>query len=1435
MPAVLRFGIDSLDELLGLPSEKFTSDGLQIPHGIYLPGKEGKAQGTATRKGDAHRENAVFTTSVCLIGPTGTGKSIFGLHMASKYLADCLEDQRVARKIDLPTVLYVSTDLTYNMAHTAWTNFALNFPFERKDPFSMKATTSATAVMAARHKIELENCNPVMLSQKADFIEKCRGSVIFMDIASYTAGDDWGFLHKLLSLLPFPEKDHEPRHLVVIDAIEGFEALAGEVNAFGEKSSRRSRIAQVMRLLVGKCHVLLVVEQGASDDKNERLAEEFVADTVIRLESVTTRNYERRVLKVEKVRGQSHIRGQHHYSIRSGNGSTTGNQVNPDDPEVKLPFSEPGPNGEQPKQSYVQIFHSVHRLSRKTMEVKGTKARERLKRNTYYAAFGIKYLDNMLGGKEETTRSVRTEDGTGYFHDTRGLPCRTTTALIGDSLTQKSTLGRAFLGRCFHSFAERLTWTRNALLRNSFAEDDSKELISRIQEKLFLDGVKFKFVELERMKGATWQDLYGQISKLIAPAEMPFDYGPNKGKDPDKKKIKKALEILGSKEELKEFKNLSSRELLKEARLTHFAAWLLSYKFGVAVMLATLNTHADQLADEFISWFHSDSELQNLGGKMIGYKSAFREHIKNGTICRRLEIHSLSSEVLIHMVQQLIRAAQKKIMNSDLMAPNMDNLRHKLSWPVRVVVDDFSTVRDIFPELREDPLLFPSVLFNFEREGVTTLIVDTQSGKPDTPIAERFESELRKMVHHNLYTWRVPFYGESRVAITAIPPLSSDYAGIVRELRWESYPNEQQPAEAAIVDPHFELYKGLEEGRPEPVSLHVKFYAETPAMEDYIRLENQFLGEMLLPYSQPSAGTTPTDIISGMPAAAYSDLRDLAYLQRDTRLDYTLLFQADEYWQMRAPGRHKRAGAFQPQGPYLNAITAEVTPLRSKDDGHDPNVDPYHLFQLRECDQKLDAPSNESTKLRRIHFYRDYYEDFFEAEKLHKDQLGSDYLLRQIDRVPFSWDFGFVLCQQRAWESERTLSARNGDAPQLVKEVWDKLTKATDGGVKPTVVSWRLFVEACKKAAEAQSDKLSKPVTAFDFAQISPESFSCLVLEMWFSEIYETLARRKEQSARDRLKSFCDKISKKNLFEVAPSEDDPLLRKLLDEYWLELYKVWLLLIEVLNFSNIVGDTSAIDFSFKSKNTDFSAIASRHWYKTASQCPLEIATRETLVPVRLPGHFSVRGDWFLAVSGGSRSIRQAERAMDLLNSRRANITRLQLGVGLPTREPARASKGPLRTKLISHQPGQDTVSYKALLKIGAVSQDTMDPFFWLWRSSIRDYSQFNRIWNQWLSRVLLWWHRKLLRYKSVWVNSFDVYDNLTKLQSKNNHILLPERKFTASEAEITVARTDAKKRKQLEDEYRVKSLAQLEIRRDYLNLADGVKYDLKEACEKQIGD
>jgi len=156
-----------------------------------------------------------------------------------------------------------------------------------------------------------------------------------------------------------------------------------------------------------------------------------------------------------------------------------------------------------------------------------------------------------------------------------------------------------------------------------------------------------------------------------------------------------------------------------------------------------------------------------------------------------------------------------------------------------------------------------------------------------------------------------------------------------------------------------------------------------------------------------------------------------------------------------------------------------------------------------------------------------------------------------------------------------------------------------------------------------------------------------------------------------------------------------------------------------------------------------------------------------LPVRLPGHFSVRADWFLAVAGGSRSNRLADHALDLLSSQRSNVTRLQQGVGLPTRDlffkrhmkPTKRDlvSFQLRTRLVSADRNDKSLTnilYDDLRKIGACGEED---FHWLWRSRISAYNRQSRIWHKWLSRCVFWWYSWRQRYGSNWTQGFKVYD------------------------------------------------------------------------------
>jgi hypothetical protein len=758
-----------------------------------------------------------------------------------------------------------------------------------------------------------------------------------------------------------------------------------------------------------------------------------------------------------------------------------------------------------------------------------------------------------------------------------------------------------------------------------------------------------------------------------------------------------------------------------------------------------------------------------------------------------MEIHDLSSPVIAHIFQRNIEAAQRKLFDK-IETDELPALRGRFqsSWRIRMVIDDFNAFRNIFPDIHNDPLLLPFLLFHLRREGISTLILDTQSGKPDIALSERFESSLREVADYRLYTWRIPFYGETRIAITAIPPLSLRNRGLIRELRTHWKGNSEARVDRNLtVDPHFELYAGLERGHPHPVPLEVRLYPGTATLRKYIEDENIIFKELFT----PNAGKS--EILVGFDPPKYEAFREFCYLQRDTRLDHTLVFQIDEFWLtwLTRQSQTRNAGILQRQWQYLDAVTV---------DGYgepDRAADAYYLFQKTFEQSKHPKPdeTGEGTEDHRPSFYdgearrRDFYDDKrlgygFEGQKVQKSK---------IDRVPFLWDFAFLLCRENLWTEYLNKGADSEDdkeKKELVKKVWDHIPKTKTisevtgepGTEDFGKVSWRDFLEACNEVAEYHSAKLSAPIPAFDFSLDDGEAFSCLVLEIWLSEIYETMKKRDgvvsakfahllSQKIWDRWKVH-DDVS---LFEGLIKDKDKSLTDILkarragDEetgYSLELYKTWLLLTEVIDFTNLLSTPHNFSFEFKSRQSNPEAVAAHHWYQSACDLIEHHHLAENLVAVRLPGHFSVRGDWFLAAAGGSRSSRLAHRAMDLLSSRRANIKRLQLGIGLPVRNIVenKSDFKHVQTRLIStdNKTGRlKNVSYEEFLSIAGrtkpskADEEPSKEFYWLWRSSLYGYARCSRVWQKWLNRMALWWQTIHARHKSVWAPGFDLYGRI----------------------------------------------------------------------------
>jgi KaiC len=1284
------------------------------------PVSGGKVESASKSLGNAKTDfGKKLTTSLCLIGPDGTGKSAFGLHLAAQYMADILIPQRLKTSDGktgewTPRVLYVSTDLRHHVAKRMWDNFGLKKPNQRVFPFNWGYRHNQSN---AEREVELtafdpESIEDAGLDRRPD---PHKASVHFVDLVTKTMGDDWSFVSRLLALLKTPPTGCTP-HLMVVDAVEGFETLVGDRDAFGEITSRRARIAQIMRTAANKCHVCFIVEEPRAE---ARFPEEFVTDVVIRLRTVTVRNYVRRTVEILKVRGQSHVRGQHPFVIRGGTGSTTGSQENADDPKT--------PNG------YINVYPSLHLLSRTEMET--IRSSTPTQDSEHVAAFGIKYLDDMLA----RLAAPRREE-----FDQYGLRTQTTTALIGEASTRTSSLATAFLARTFRGFIFQLADVINVLggyelpsSRNMrWIDHDIRralELRLQLHEKRNLDGSHLYEDRIQRIIRAIGRknpsEIEAELSGMEAPIPTAFS-GP---------------------------------------KVIKFAKWITAAirGSGAAVLITTSARDSGHLTKEFSDWLEDTQfrAVQRIGKNTRGrsdkaFRDAFHDAVMDQmasrTVCRRLELHDLSSSILFQIIQQSVKKAQESSFLFDGKDLRVDRLpcqrsvRFDYSGNVRVVIDDLTTLKNTYPDIGADSIFLPSLLQFLELEGVTSLILDSQNGRPDAQLNDAFDRELRALVPHKLLTWRVPFFGSVRDAISLSPPYASGMDSMVREVRPQT---PKDNSKLIFIDPELELYSGLEVGKPEPIPLLVQLFAESDPVSDYIMEENEIFERLFT--ALPIKDGTGT-VVAGVKSSQYSALHDFCNLQTNTLMNHTLVFQVDEFWATdgkAAPRSTKskqdlfsrREGALLPLGPYLceetygQGRTGEWMPDRI--------VDPYGLFN----GMPIIAPKPEENRDKKSWQRRDY---FTRSRGQLQDRSGD---MSHVDRVPFAWDFGFLLCPESLWklaEDRKVLHPK--DADLTVGKVWEGIPKVVRKGPneKGPDVPWRKFLGACRVVAQVHAERSSTSVSPLDVSTLAEESFLCLVLEIWASEIVELLPK-------DRKGNFIESLAN-NDWRKATEEGLHEWLSIMD-YRLAFYRTWLLLVESLPMQSLTEDKTVPRIQVR--RADGNAAATRHWYKTASKnqrCPV---TGELALPVRLPGHFSVRGDWFLAIAGGSRSERLGRRALDLLSSRRANCRRMELGIGLPTRDISSIDDfRHLPTALRKHgNDGQITpVTYSDLVGTG---QEQNAQFRWLWRSQLRYYHRQSQLIHSWLGQTVVLWKNLRNRIGHDWTDGFDVYDDIAGLSHK----------------------------------------------------------------------
>lgn len=1421
MQRQIRFGIPSLDHMLNLRA------------------------GEDDDRGPSER--------ITLLGPDGTGKSIFALHLVSAYRTTPLEEE----KTDDPIVLYVSTDMEYDRAKTLWKSFALGIPSKRAVPFRFPPSTELQnktrecdlrLLTLDRSDLPCTVSDPngphflaQYLSPTTPDEQRQPTSVGFLDLATHTAGDDWSFVARLLKL-GGARSTKSARNLLVVDSVAGFETLVGRTDAFGRESSRRERIAQFIRAAGEDWHIVFVVE----DPKpGEHSPEEFVTDTVIRLRRHSVGMHARLTLEIEKSRSNSHPRGEHPFEIRNGKGSCTGDWQNPDDP---LALQSDG----KLTNAYIEVFPSLHHINRETACEVGQLPK-------IYAppgkvcSFNIPCLDSLL---------VKHADDDRY-----GLAAGSVTGLLGDDGTKKSLLARHFLMGCFQRYRSVLG---GVLTGDAGPPEASAQSLGKMLKKIFLDvdvDDKAKIGTLTSQlkndtgefvaavkQAASRQDLARRFYEQ-AFVQLHRDDGTSLG---CKEAVQKAKAEIESSEQIR-FSQPVDDELLERClgngdldtflrhvwkqsadltapggsnlddarpytRLKYPNAW---YSFTCdegaalpirrvrvvnwlflhpaatepAVLLTTRDERPEELAEqigqkmilpvlkqvkEFTVNHREGGDLSRDG------KTAYAEcllAIARRLICRRLPGHDTPAPVLVHIVEKSLEEAMKLRFGPSSLAVNRLDLSARRTYKTRVVIDDLRVAAGTLSDFKNDELLLPYLVFRLQRLGVTTLLVGTYPGRPDAQPIDSVDAALRTLTDHQIHTWKVSFYGHNRVAITVIPAMSERHSDVVRELQGGG-----RGAELDLtVNPHFEIYSGIEQGQPTPVPLEIRLFVETRAFEKYISQEEGFWRQRFTPY-QLEGISSSCGVLRPVNAQEVNDMRALCHLPNDELRPNTLLFQVDGYWARSGGALMNRSTYLTEELPTHNeGLTRDTTTI----------VDPFGIFRPTRA-------SENPVKTTRL----EYFNNSGYKNRLVKED-------KAIDRVPFLWDFGFLMCRTEAWERAREVQLRNRserECPLLVGHVWEEMLgtrwsrveskqeklrrrafldlNPLPGKLPPSSTSWRTFLEACQLVAIEEGRRLARPIVAFDLSAISPDSICCLVLEIWASEIYEKLLKGKGVTkaaeflggvSAGKMKfadgnnfGLCDWLEPEvdGLREPLASlraqidagrkdtETDPA--KILNKhpgFILELLKTWLLLTEVLNFQSFISTEPR--FHFKAERVaEREAVAARHWYKTAcSQLARNDGGVEQEIhrPTPLPGHFSVRGDWFMAVAQGSRSERLADLALDILSSRRGNITRLQEGLGLPVRDilPDNAC-GQIRTPVVISRNPTETATYGEIVQLGGHHKDEecserRKDLYWFWRCGLDGYDRQSRVWQSWLNRLFEWTVVSGYYRQAGWEKGFEIYD------------------------------------------------------------------------------
>ncbi len=1277
------------------------------------------------RTPESTTQNSQAVAITCIEGQAGTGKSTLALNAAAAH----------ARHGGV--VFYISTDWGHQQARDLWdaydlgnsgryagpashrqetvvTDRANNSEFKRLSVGESASDSSLTMVLAELSMPQWGNISGTIPAHRHS------GRMFFIDLSTEDLGDEWAFAERLLGALTPSSAGPSAMNLIVIDSLPGLEVLSGEFDSYGDRVPSEVHLGRFIRLARAAGFNLMytasmeaaAVNAHETQQRNSRA--EAQADFVYQLTLDQRYNGIRRKIQVVKTRGFDAGLEPCYIEFRSR--------------DATLSWAKPDRDRNAAENHHLYVFPSLNVLMDSI---------KKLKRNpppkdsgsVPVCATGIQYLDNLLF-KADAPSNLEIHP-TSTLGDRFGVPVGSILRVTGDPHTNKSQVGIAFAR---YSFA-RLGRQVMAILPAFFEDYLTDDALGKLKAgKDVLDPLPLR-------DDNSWARYRAEVLGELAVSgliKLPDEWGPWKihiweslceRARPSAGSVPGGVVPKGIAERFRSAFGFVNKPGVIRSALIITAKSMNHQDFAEAT--ADFFTHRLEPFLRSLWYCVKEQYRGDFDNFKKAFHSAYQEVVLQHVEIRRIVGTESAPSVFIDVVRRNIELLRLK-MTVPSVGEALPNWLHPMeldkSVRLRVVIDDLHAIREASTRAgqpSEYALLLSTLTTYLSATRACACIVETLGASDQGPLLGSL-SQPESMV--TVHASRVTIENGSRVAITIQPATRDENHAIVREFKLTDLPSpgprRAGRARFPVVDPDFELYQDFGSGNPQLVGLRVMLYQETKAWDRYYEETNQFLGRVMM----ASLDSARADIVVPVRPSDYSTLKDLATFPNSASLPSTLVLQVDGFWGLRRPSDLRDVEEYMDrqldsgieyerikEDQYFSFAPTVGSPLRSHSEGASLSA-------------KRSRGGHFAWTLR-----RNGKDEFVYRPHFPMGPDNGDTPVR-IDRVPFTWDFGFMLVNSSLAESQQHSQP----------------------------VSWETCFQRLIACAEAEGRRTGSPVLPFRLAATEPDTLDSLVLEIWFSSLAE------QHDTPEFLHWVsCDALCVSDIATCEELKDGIISLLAPNAKGLQtVEKLWKT-IEWLSFSMLGRIGENLHRVDQAGLDSVNYVAARHWYKTAA-CetnPSLGAQRgdRTYSVDRLPGHFSVRGDWYLGVAKGSRSIRLGELALDALVGVRQNVQRLQQGIGLPVRgigiDPnsgqsvdgydmhyfetalhARINapssgdaRGPLRLGEFLHT----CCPVKSIPVTPVDGKMAKDDLRWLWRSAIGGYDWQAKPFTEWLRRMVTW--------------------------------------------------------------------------------------------------